>query len=348
MYRYVPILKTKQGELKGLAQVDALLISNMTPLFELLPDLFNQTKTRPDSDSIMAHVVRSLNMAWPHPFPFFLDGGSLPPGLLQWLPAISRTVAVAGMMPISVTGPERTLEYQEAVRQTRQLTNGDLCFRVQAGSRSMADTNNGIDGLLRMHSIMPQNVHLVFDLHTVSPLMFGASQTVANLVNGIASLHEWKTFTIAGTGYPETLTIQAQSAGLLPRNTWQLWSQMIREARLVRVPAFGDYTINSAVPFEFEPYMQVSAKIRYTTNEDWLVIKGRSTRVSGFEQFHELAQQLVERGEYCGPNYSAGDLYINECANRREGPGNSTVWVQVGVNHHLTFVLRQLASLHAP
>ncbi len=113
----------------------------------------------------------------------------------------------------------------------------------------------------------------------------------------------------------------------------------------MRRPSFGDYAISSAVPFDFEPYMDVSAKIRYTTDEHWLVVKGKSTKRNGFEQYHDLAKQVVERIEYCGPMFSEGDRYIDNCAHHRtRGPGNSSTWVEVGVNHHLTFVSRQLAN----
>ena len=346
---YVPILKVKQGELNGLGALDAALTGHMIPLFEIQQEMFLSTRTRTTPEQILAHAVRSFTTAWPHQAPLFLDASPLPPELLPWLPAIGNAIANSGGMPIPVTWTEQTREHQEAVHQLLPLTGGELCFRVRARSGIIGTINDNLAALLALHGVRPETVHLVFDLGSVPPLMFGAAQTVAGLVNGIAHLQAWKTFTIAGTGYPETLNVPPQDSALLPRHAWLLWNQMLREGNLQRIPSFGDYAISSAVPFEFEPYMDVSAKIRYTTDQDWLVIKGRSSKRNGFEQYRELSRQLIERREYCGPNYSQGDKYIDDCAHHHtRGPGNSTTWVQVGVNHHLTFVLRQLASLLAP
>jgi hypothetical protein len=40
-----------------------------------------------------------------------------------------------------------------------------------------------------------------------------------------------------------------------------------------------------------------------------------------------------------------GDNYIYECPMRSEQPRTPRNWVTAGVNHHLTFVVRQIANL---
>jgi hypothetical protein len=90
--------------------------------------------------------------------------------------------------------------------------------------------------------------------------------------------------------------------------------------------------------------MIMSASIRYTTDSDWLVVKGRNVRQYGFEQYFDLCRALVERPEYYGPAFSWGDEYIGRCAAREVGPGNATTWRKVGTNHHITVVTRAIAN----
>jgi hypothetical protein len=99
-------------------------------------------------------------------------------------------------------------------------------------------------------------------------------------------------------------------------------------------------------PPEVDPrVMKPSASIRYTTDENWLVVKGKNLRDYSFDEFYYVCRDLIARPEYCGPAFSWGDWYINECANVREGPGNLTTWRKVGTSHHLAFVANQIANL---
>lgn len=51
--------------------------------------------------------------------------------------------------------------------------------------------------------------------------------------------------------------------------------------------------------------------------------------------------------EYRGAAFSAGDAYIFDKANHPTPTGNARTWLQAGFNHHMTFVVRQIASLFA-
>ena len=348
-HRYVPILKSKQGEFDGLREMDDALAQGMTPLFEILPEMFKVTKTRPDAKTIEKNIVGTFRKGWGHASPIFLDGKHLPLSFRKRLPAIARAIVDDGGAVIPVTGPERKTNYQTVAREIMRNTSGEICFRVPlVDGMSIDALNNDLDLLCSYHGVRPSEAHLILDLGSIDSLIPFMAQALTMTANSIAWLADWKTYTVAGTGYPKTLSIPPGHNGLLKRKEWLLWKQLAQEESATRIPDFGDYTISSPELFEFDPRkMKLGAKIRYTTDDDWLVIKGRQLKGNG-GQFHRLAKQLVERKEYCGPKFSAGDQYILDCANHLQGPGNSAVWVRVGVNHHLTFVVRQLASRPAP
>ena len=116
--------------------------------------------------------------------------------------------------------------------------------------------------------------------------------------------------------------------------------------RLLRVPSFGDYAVNYPEETFVDPrIMRMSANLRYTLDSEWLILRGRNTRQFGFEQFRDLCSSLVMKSEFAGPSFSAGDKFIDDCAQGSTGPGNATVWRRVGTSHHLTHVSNQIANL---
>ncbi len=95
--------------------------------------------------------------------------------------------------------------------------------------------------------------------------------------------------------------------------------------------------------------MNVSASIRYTTTDDWLVMRGEGLKNKNgprHAQYAANAQLLVERKEFCGSDFSEGDAYIWRAAHgENAGPGNPEAWLRAGLNHHLTFVVRQIRQV---
>jgi hypothetical protein len=158
----------------------------------------------------------------------------------------------------------------------------------------------------------------------------------------------WRQVVFAAASFPEDLSdVDAATVSTLPRREWELWSMLQRSPKKLprRDLVFGDYGITHPVPRELDPRtMRMSASIRYTTRDSWLVIKGRNVRQYGFEQYFDLCGVLVNRPEYSGADFSWGDDYSAKCAERESGPGNATTWRKVGTNHHLTLVARQFPS----
>ncbi|MCH8961308.1 MAG: hypothetical protein IH820_08305, partial [Bacteroidetes bacterium] len=60
-----------------------------------------------------------------------------------------------------------------------------------------------------------------------------------------------------------------------------------------------------------------------------------------------------QRDEFCGADFSAGDAYFVRMGSQLENggikeSGGAETWIRAGINHHLTFVVRQIASLFDP
>ena len=120
--------------------------------------------------------------------------------------------------------------------------------------------------------------------------------------------------TVVGGSFPKDLRELSVGEHLLPRIEWHYWKQIV-SARLLRIPTFGDYaTLHPYLQPAF-PGMNVSASIRYTTDEHWVVMRGEgllNEAGAGHAQYTANAQMLMERSEFCGPDFSFGDNYIYE------------------------------------
>ncbi|RYG93560.1 MAG: hypothetical protein EON58_18085 [Alphaproteobacteria bacterium] len=91
--------------------------------------------------------------------------------------------------------------------------------------------------------------------------------------------------------------------------------------------------------------MTISGSIRYTSDQVFVISKGHSVKTPpGWGQMVGVASRLVQAPEYCGQAYSNGDSDIYQCAHGNGSTGNAYVWRKAGTNHHLIFVVNQIAN----
>ena len=218
-----------------------------------------------------------------------------------------------------------------------------MCLRLNRHDLESGALACNVSTWISSHETDPSQVHLVLDVQIVDP----TDQGYLRLYSDIPLLDKWKTVTIAGGSFPKDLQELSVGEHLLPRTEWDCWKQLVR-ARLLRIPTFGDYaTLHPYLQPAFSG-MNVSASIRYTTDEHWLVMRGEgllNKDGAGHAQYPANAQLLMERPEFCGRDFSFGDNYIYERPFKIDQPGTPRNWVTAGVNHHVTFVVRQIARL---
>jgi len=65
----------------------------------------------------------------------------------------------------------------------------------------------------------------------------------------------------------------------------------------------------------------------------------------GYAQYAAHAKLLYEKNEFSGKEFSYGDSYIDRLRSRLDGTGSPETLLRAGVNHHITLVVNQIASL---
>lgn len=355
---YVPILKGKEGEYAALEALTAEIKSQLMPLIEVpaIPwDFANESLAKSLDDHILGIPDRLKRACGVMPFyldlPWFEHDEHLSNGMTA-LESILTKGSELGIRAIPVVYRGSSPAYLKAAKG-HSLSNGSgICIRLLVKDfEDEVAIDEEVEHLLTAASPDDGAVDLILDLEDLGVNAGTASLVARSIFSMIPVKDRWRRITLAAASFPEDLSdVSAATIVNLPRLEWDLWKSLQKRPGLLprQDLIFADYAMSHPIGKTIDPRtMRMSANIRYTTENDWLVIKGRNVRQYGFEQYFELCRLLVDRPEYSGRDFSWGDSYIAACAEGNQGPGNATTWRKVGVNHHITLVTRGLASLRA-
>ncbi len=354
---YVPLLRARMGELNALAELGTPSRAKMTPLFDIPGLQWDYEKEAPAKpiDEHIPGIAGKIQKVWGDATCFIdlleVDGELMVSGTHP-LMVLFQEASELGMSAIPVVGIQRSTKYLNSVRDVIRRSQRGVCIRVDNNDlENPGALSNGLNELLSFLGLTRQQCDLIFDLkfimpETRGPLVF-AMNTILSLLPGIEA---WRTLTLAGSSFPDSLmNVPSGTLYQLPRVEWDLWTTIVNRGGVPRLPTYGDYAISNPSPSGegVDPrIMRMSANLRYTLDNSWLLLKGRNVRDHGYEQFRDLCRMLVESdGLFKGKDFSWGDNYIYEAAMNAGGPGNATTWRKVGTSHHLAQVKHQLANL---
>jgi hypothetical protein len=342
---YVPVLKLKPGEKAALTLVPEPMRTRIVPCLEVVE--------RTDKD-LPAHLDRAFSKLAESLRGYarcLLDARELAGDGQGAAEEVFKRAAAEGIDFTPVTGIERgfdtapALDYLDnglAIRLTRRELEGGL-----------------LPGRLRQfmsaHGIQPHDVDLILDLGPIETLVApGIIALTEAFLRATPDHTSWRTFTVSGCAFPQSMGgVGRNSFELMDRADWTAWRLGVfsQRTRIPRLPTYSDCAIQHPSGVEgFDPrLMSASAAIRYTLPEQWLLIKGQSTRtMAPSVQFPALATQLVY-----GPlrRYFAGDDHCPACslmkaaADGAKGCGAPVVWRRLGTAHHIVQTIEGLDAL---
>jgi Beta protein len=380
---YVSSLRAKQGEFLALRNLTTAQRENVTPLWEIQPipgleprdeaDLETDTEEGAEEgvdddqgapaaphglitvDEYLKRMPVYLGRAW-RDGDAFVDVALIHPAVrmadgshpLEWL---CNAAAAEKTKLIPVTGLDRTPEHNAAAVTVHNAQKSGIAIRLAIERVSDAAELTALIGQL---GLPPEELDLIVDLRVVTPATSGLIALVLPLVlSQLCTGRVWRTFTLLGGSFPEALAPFGRGIIMQPRPEWALWYNLVAGTaeRPARLPAFGDYAVQYPLHVTLPDFAAAAAAIRYTGATQWYIFRGRPI-VSrgnvvgyGYGQYKALAELCVATAPpYRGPAYSAGDKYIDECANG--GPtGNNTTWRSVGTNQHVAFAGASAAAV---
>lgn len=353
---YVPCLRWKQGEYQAVYRLKPATRRIFTPLIEVPEigwDFENETESK-TIDEHLAPFAKRVHEKWGrqacfidlkligpdermatgiHPVRFVFDG-------------LRERVCSA----IAVTGLDRNHDYQQEIKNVVTRDKFGVCLRIKIEQAAKGSFNKELDSLLSKLRVKPESCDLIIDLDAPNFIpLEGFSKAIHAIVNSFPYLDDWRTFSIIGTSFPESLGGIKIGVTTIPRYEWQIYKILINrliKAKL-RLPTFGDYAISHPdIPDLDWRVVKPPVKIRYTIDDRWYIVKGKNYRDYGYGQYQKLSEKILNSVYYHGPTFSWGDEYIYQCANGGK-TGHLTMWVGVDTNHHINKVTQDIASFYA-
>ena len=230
-----------------------------------------------------------------------------------------------------------------------------LALRLRRDEFEAGGLGENVRRFMARHELTPENTDLIVDLSAVNDLVAVGVQALASAFLAEVPDHaRWKTFTLSACAFPLSMGIvDRNSYNFIERIDWLAWrdGQHAHRQSLLRLPTYSDGSIQHPWGVEgFDPtFMQVSASIRYTVRDSWLLIKGEGTRFNPpSQQFPVLATQLVYghlKPHYYGEAHCGGCASMKAAADGADRLGSPEVWRRLGTIHHITTVVEELGAL---
>ena len=348
-HHYMPILKIKRGEKAALEQIAVALRARITPLLEVV-------ERKPDK-SVAAHLETAFdNLAdsvstYPR---CFIDVRELAADGPEAAVEAFALASASGMNFTPVTGLSRGADVGAALSHP---DNG-VALRLTRPEFEASGLPQRVVAFLAQHQLTPEEVDLIIDLGAAEDLIVdGVGALAAAFMADTPHQERWRTFTISACTFPVSMGgVERHSHDLAERADWLAWRDHLhaRRGQITRLPAYGDSAIQHPSGVKgFDPrIMQVSASIRYALAEQWLLVKGESTRSKPPSiQFPELATRLVYghlRKHFAGAGHCAGCASMKAAADGAPKHGSAEAWRRFGTIHHIATVMQELDSLPWP
>jgi hypothetical protein len=353
---YVPILKWKAAEQKALESLSDKEKKFISPLIQPVmpqpkrPKEGEKEKTREEQ---LEEVITKFKEKIPGiPMQILSSWGTTPifvdfsliydPSLrVQGFKEVLTIGESLGLFLIPVVNLSSDREIKKTGSSLAKKYGHGLCLRlVRADFTAPEKLSQGIRDLLITSSLSEKDIDLLIDLKDGND----DSVSVVNLTQKIPNILKWRTFTLASGAFPLDLRDCKIGINFLDRSDWKKWLNQVNSKKLKRDPSFSDYTIQHPIYKESLLLFSPSASIRYTLNDEWLVMRGQKGKPA---QYLANAQLLSEHPRFFGAGFSFGDAFIVEKGKdlKTKKTGNAKDWLVAGINHHLACTVSQISKL---
>ena len=354
---YVPVLKVKRGEKQALASIQLGLRQHVTPLLEIVA----RKKTADKLPTVNEHLstsFRDLASSLHGYARCLLDVHEVAP---DGPPAAAEAfirASNAGILFTPVTGISRKADVASAIACSNS-TRG-IGIRLTRAEFESGHLTADLNRFLSANGLIPNQVDLIVDLGPVESLITaGVIALTRAFLADVPQKGQWRTLTVTGSVFPFSMGVvkNRNSSARIERSEWLAWHDGLfaRQATLERLPTFSDCAIQHPAGvegFDFR-FMRPSATIRYTSANEWLLVKGESTKVvSPSIQFPQLATRLVYgqlQRDFRTAGHCEGCRLAKVSADGGLGLGSPEAWRKIGTIHHITTVVQDdLACLPWP
>ncbi len=345
-YHYVPVLKIKQGEKDALKLIAAQHCARITPLLEVVTrDAAKKPKYQAHLDTTFNNLAESATR-----FPrCFLDAREIASDGPAAANDVLARARAAGITFAPVTGISRTADVAAALAHRQD----GLVIRLIRPEYEAGTLKSRLSKFLTVHKLTPEDIDLLVDLGPVNKMIQpGVRSLASQFLAAVPAPERWRSFTLSAAAIPEGMGgVNRHSHDKIRRIDWLAWLEVCEKFSPPRLPSFSDAGIQHPKGVEgFDPrIMPISPSIRYTLDEEWLLMKGQSNWVEPIKsQYPKLAAKLVKgplKGDFFGKAHCAGCALVADAAAGKPKLGSMPVWRRIGTIHHIETVMQGMQNV---
>jgi hypothetical protein len=346
-WKYMPILKWKQGERISLKNLAAGQWDGVVPLIELLPIV-----AIPDASGLRAalpaylnKVGRELAASIDANVPLVIDIRYVAPAyahqtrLLRVICMSLRATTKHRVVPVLTQAM-----LQETPSEVDKLSAFEEHLIRVVSPITNVDAISEIVKLCAAAKLQRKGLHILVDQFSIvgeaAPAKWKAAQPYldAAIATGCAST------TLAGGSFPINLIGIKQGVHDLTRVEWQIWRVLRKDAAYSEV-RYADYTVsNPALSPDLDPQqVNPSVAIRYAADGFWRLFKAGGFKKGVPGQYKNLSKLLLSDVVFSGAAFSYGDKQYEKAAtDPKAGNGNPSSWRRDATNHHIVLTASSL------
>jgi hypothetical protein len=345
-WKYLPILKWKQGERIALRNLKGDQWDGVIPLIELLPISAapNFQSLQEELSGYLEKIARDLEKALPEGKACAIDTRYVSTGYAkqaQLLNAVSLRLSRRTdrkVLPVITSA----LVQSEASQLERIAEGFDECIvRIDTPNINVAQVRPIIK--LVQGAFKKGTVHVVVDQFSLVGNDFKVMAAAIKPYLDEAVASKSASVTIAGGSFPVDLIGFKQGVFDIERVEWSIWKQIRRGGAYADL-RYSDYCVtHPALRPDMDPtQMNPSVAIRYAADGSWRLFKAGGFKKGAPNQYRSLCKLLLGDAVYKGPDFSFGDKCYADAANARMGNGNPSSWRRDATSHHLVLTQRTL------
>lgn len=342
---YMPILRAKQGEFSAYAKLNQEVKNRIIPIFETKEFLYSTTeetnKSKASEITLKKHIK---NYCLKDKIGFDLKNNI---ELMKELIDLNFNI-------IPVIELERFEAFEMNFLKSEKVIS-NFIIRIKFPFLLEGELHK-LKEIFEEYSDV-YHIYLLFDLGDI--IEYEQRKTVVqqfkNLIIFIKENRVNLKVIVSSSSLPKNLnSVEAGKIKRVDKLEFKLFKK-IEEKFSDIFFLYSDYGIskNTDVDIDFSKTglgNKILAKIRYTLNEHYLLLKGRNESENKVNHskigYKELVKKLIESKEFMGADFSYGDKKIAALPSTKDRTGSHTTLIEYGTNHHIAVILKQLSQYY--
>lgn len=343
---YTPMLKSKQGEAKALMHLDRQTKSKIIPFFDVLA-LKSGLSNGSDVDTFLEKQAINICAAWNGRGLCYVDLYDIDPsargyGGVHPVNIVHEKFAFDRIDAIPVVGVERDIAYKLAVR--RVVNDGADAIAIRLGSEDIQLPSILVERVSRLVSEIGASglpLHVFMDFRSIEHTDSDVIQMrFSRALAEVRKLNPSRIIFAASAFVSDMSKVKKGGVKSIARRDFLIWEMLAKDHADID---FADYGVIHPGYFDFDPKtIKPAAKIRYTADKEWLIVKG-SRWINDTSQHRSLSKLLYSSEQFRGQDCWGGECIVS-AALGGQAFRRLEDWVTIDQNNHITHTVRQLAN----